>query len=128
MVAGMQQRTEKNPNAGAPAHLEYAVPNAPILTAGFSKLSLAMAAITVAWLAIPYLCWTGALNWGPFAPQRGGPIGEALARDSLWPVGITMLLAVAGFFQPRRRRRWIGAVSIAVVCVAFPMLMPGLYK
>jgi MYXO-CTERM domain-containing protein len=124
----MQERTETPADALIPVHLDYAASNAPILTAGFSKLSLAMAVVTVFWLAVPYLCWTGMLNWGPFAPQRGGPIGEALADDSLWPIGITVLLAVAGFFQRRRRRRWLGAIAIVVVCVAFPVLMPGLYR
>jgi hypothetical protein len=108
--------------------LDYARSSQSLPTAGLAVLSLAMAALTVAWLVPPYLCWRGYLYWGPFAGLRGGPLGQALANSALWPAGITIALAGAGLLQPRRRRRWLGAIAIAVVCVAYPALIPGLWR
>jgi hypothetical protein len=87
-----------------------------------------MAGLTVAWLIPPYLCWRGVLISGPFAYPRGGPISEALTDTVLWPIGITFGLGIIGLVQPRRRLRWLGAAAIGIVCVAFPALIPGLWR
>jgi hypothetical protein len=87
-----------------------------------------MSVVSTVWLLIPYLCRTGALRWCPFAEQRGGPLGMVLADWSFLPAVVTIVLALIGFVQPRRRRRWLGVIAIATVCVAFPILMPGLWR
>jgi hypothetical protein len=55
-------------------------------------------------------------------------VGEALADTALWLAGITIALAGVGLLKHRRRRRWLGLIAITVVCIAYPTVIPGLWR
>ena len=78
-------------------------------------LSLAMAALTVAWLAYVEFC----------RPRyhEGGPFWHALWSNVLWPGGIGMALAVVGLLQPSRKRV-PRIVAIVIIVVAYVVLAP----
>jgi hypothetical protein len=111
----------------AASPIEYAAAR-PAMQSGRWRVAIVMMmAVTTIWLGCPYLCWRGLLNWGPFAGQRGGPLGESLVATELWPCGITVALVLVGLW--RTRRDWMLAVAVVVtVVLELLILTPGVYR
>jgi hypothetical protein len=95
--------------------VDYASPIACRKHSFFSVLSVGMSLVTVGWL--------GYVQFARPRYHQGGPFWVALWEWSLVPGAITLLLAIIGILQGRRKR-WLSFVAMAIVFLAYLLLPP----